>query len=416
MIWRPFTQEKTAPPPVKIKSGAGAYLFSESGEKYVDMISSWFVNVHGHAHPEIAAAVCDQAKTLEHVIFTKFSHDPAEKLVDGLKQILPKMLDRYFFSDNGSTSVEIAAKMAYQYFQNIGEKTRNIFLSLNGGYHGDTFGAMSLSGADSIYHSMFSPLFFKTVTIDVPEYYDGVTGIEQKENEIIEKLDRKLNEIGDRICALVVEPLLQGAFGMRLYRAQFLEKLLNKVREFGILVIFDEVMTGFHRTGKMFALEYIHSVPDFVCLSKGLTGGFLPLALTVTSEKIYDAFLSDYKKKAFLHGHSYTANPIACAAACKSLEILRRPEVINRISEISAFHKNHVFFNVAKRRSIGVVTAFDASSEEEANFITDKAWENGLFLRPLGKTVYLFPPYCVSNEDLKRTYDVINGYLGERAL
>ncbi|MDR0581289.1 MAG: adenosylmethionine--8-amino-7-oxononanoate transaminase [Holosporaceae bacterium] len=416
MIWRPFTQEKIAPPPVKIVRGEGAYLISENGNKYLDMISSWFVNAHGHSHPEIAEAIAQQAKTLEHVIFTKFSHEPAEKLVNGLKQLLPQTLNKYFFSDNGSTSMEIAAKMAYQYFQNIGVKNRNIFLALDGGYHGDTFGAMSLSGVDSIYRSTFSQLFFKTVTIDVPEYYDGVKDIEQKENEIIDKLDRTLSDIGDKICALVIEPLLQEAFGMRLHRAQFLERLVNKVNEYSILVIFDEVMTGFYRTGKMFAMNHTSVTPDFICLSKALTGGFLPLALTITSEKVYDTFLSDDKKKAFLHGHSYTANPIACAAACKALEILTRPEVINRIAEISLFHKNHTFEKVSKRRSIGIITAFDASSEEEADFITDKAWESGIFLRPLGKTIYLFPPYCVSNENLEKTYDVINQCLSEYAV
>jgi adenosylmethionine-8-amino-7-oxononanoate aminotransferase len=411
VIWRPFTQEKIAPPPVKIIRGDGAYLISKNGDRYLDMISSWFVNAHGHSHLEIAEAIYEQAKTLEHVIFTKFSHDPAEKLVNGLKLLLPPTLNKYFFSDNGSTSVEIAAKMAYQYFKNIGEKNRNIFLSLDGGYHGDTFGAMSLSGVDSIYHSTFSQLFFKTVTIDVPEYYDGVEDIEQKETEIIERLDRTLTDLGDKICALVVEPLLQGAFGMRLYRTQFLERLVNKVREYGTLIIFDEVMTGFYRTGKMFAMNHTNVLPDFICLSKALSGGFLPLALTITSEKVYDAFLSDDKSKAFLHGHSYTANPIACAAACKSLEIFGKKETVAKIEEIVKFHKSHDIPKALKRRSIGIITAFDVSSEEEANFITDRAWENGIFIRPLGKTLYLFPPYCVRNDDLVRTYDVINKYL-----
>ncbi|MDR2794715.1 MAG: adenosylmethionine--8-amino-7-oxononanoate transaminase [Holosporaceae bacterium] len=411
MIWRPFTQEKTAPPPTKIIKGEGTYLLAENGEKYLDMISSWFVNVHGHANQEIAEAIGRQAKTLEHVIFTKFSHDPAEKLINELEQVVPQKLNRYFFSDNGSTAVEVALKIAYQYFKNIGETDRSIFLSLEGGYHGDTFGAMSAAGVNSKYHATFSELFFKTIMIDVPEYYDGAASMEEKENEIIGRLEKILQEIGNKICVLILEPLLQGSFGMRLYISKFLEKLVNKVREYGILVIFDEVMTGFYRTGKMFAMDHTNVLPDFICLSKGLTGGFLPLALTVTSEKIYDAFLSEDRKKTFLHGHSYTANPIACAAACKSLEILRRKETIAKIKEITEFHKSHVIFNALKRRSIGIVTAFDVESEEKANFMIDKAWENGIFLRPLGRTVYLFPPYCVSNDDLLRTYEVINRYL-----
>ncbi|MDR2268112.1 MAG: adenosylmethionine--8-amino-7-oxononanoate transaminase [Holosporaceae bacterium] len=411
MIWRPFTQEKTAPPAMKIIRGDGAYLISETGEKYLDMISSWFVNLHGHGNREIAEAIGEQAKILEHVIFTRFSHDPAEKLVENLGKILPQKLNRYFFSDNGSTAVEVALKMAYQYFRNIGLENRNIFLSLEGGYYGDTFGAMSVAGANSKYHATFSELFFKTIMIDVPEYYEGAESPEEKENEIIQKLEKNLEEIGDRVCALILEPLLQGSFGMRLYRSEFLEKLVKKVREYGILVIFDEVMTGFYRTGTIFALNQTRALPDLVCLSKGLTGGSLPLALTIATEKIYEAFLSDDKSKTFLHGHSYTANPIACAAACKSLEILLRQETLAKIKEIAEFHRGHAVSRAFKRRNIGVVAAFDAESEVRANLVIDKAWENGIFLRPLGKTIYLFPPYCVGSDDLSRTYDLINKYL-----
>ncbi|MDR2458834.1 MAG: adenosylmethionine--8-amino-7-oxononanoate transaminase [Holosporales bacterium] len=408
MIWRPFTQEKTAPPALKIIKGEGTHLIAESGEKYLDMISSWFVTIHGHANPEIAEAISHQAKTLEHVIFTRFSHDPSERLVEALKAVVPGKLSRYFFSDNGSTAVEVAIKMAYQYFKNVGVKDRRFFLSLDGGYYGDTFGAMSAAGINSKYHATFSELFFETVMIKVPEYYDDAGSLEMQEDEIISTLERTLQEIGDRVCALILEPLLQGSFGMRLYRPEFLERLVDRVREYGILVIFDEVMTGFYRTGKMFAMNYTNVLPDFICLSKGLTGGFLPLALTITCDKIYDAFLSDDKAKAFLHGHSYTANPIACAAACKSLEILRRQETVSKIGEISEFHRNHSIPNAIKRRSIGTVTAFDVESEDKANLVVSKAWDNGIFLRPLGKTIYLFPPYCVSNYDLSRTYDTLN--------
>ncbi|MDR2738128.1 MAG: adenosylmethionine--8-amino-7-oxononanoate transaminase [Puniceicoccales bacterium] len=411
MIWRPFTQEKTTPPPVKIVRGEGAYLISESGSKYLDMVSSWFVNVHGHANREIAEAIGHQAKTLEHVIFTKFSHEPAELLVDGLKRILPEKLNRFFFSDNGSTAVEVALKMAYQYFKNIGKTGRSIFLSMEGGYYGDTFGAMSVSGANSKYHATFSQLFFKTIMVDVPECYDGAESTIEREKEIILELENVLRDVGNGICAIILEPLLQGSFGMRLYRSEFLEKLVNKVREYGILVIFDEVMTGFQRTGKMFAMDHSTVIPDFICLSKGLTGGFLPLALTVTAEKVYDAFLSDDKRKTFLHGHSYTANPISCAAACKSLEILVRKETATEIEKITKFHKTHRIPRAIKRRGIGTVTAFDTESEDRANFVVNKAWENGIFLRPLGKTIYLFPPYCVGVDDLLKTYDVINAYL-----
>ncbi|MDR2107281.1 MAG: adenosylmethionine--8-amino-7-oxononanoate transaminase [Holosporaceae bacterium] len=413
MIWRPFTQEKTAPPPIKITRGEGAFLFSEDGKKYLDAISSWFVNLHGHANPEIAEVIGNQAKTLEHVIFTRFTHEPARKLEKILQTIMPPSLNRYFFSDNGSTAVEVALKMAFQYFKNIGEKGRNIFLSPEGGYYGDTFGSMSVAGADSKYHGLFSELFFKTLTFEVPEYYENVGGIEEREEEILFELEKKLEISGDRICALIIEPLLQASFGMRVYRPEFLEKLVNKVRRYGIAVIFDEVLTGFGRTGKMFAANHTNVLPDFICLSKGLTGGFLPLALTVATEKIYNAFLSEDGAKTFLHGHSYTANPISCAAACKSLEILLRPETLCRIEEITEFHRRRSIPSASKRRSLGVMTAFDADSEDKAAHIVDEALKKGIFLRPLGKTLYLFPPYCIRDEDLERTYDVINESLQE---
>jgi adenosylmethionine-8-amino-7-oxononanoate aminotransferase len=411
MIWRPFTQEKITPPAIKIIRGQGTHLIAENGNRYLDMISSWFVNLHGHANEEIADAIGQQARTLEHVIFTKFSHDPAEKLVENLRKVIDGKLRRYFFSDNGSTAVEVALKMAYQYFKNTAVENRNIFLSLEGGYYGDTFGTMSIAGKNSKYHSVFSELFFQTIMVDVPEYYEGAESVEERENEILCNLTGTLEKIGNRVCAIILEPLLQGSFGMRLYRAEFLERLTHKVREYGILLIFDEVLTGFYRTGTMFAMEQANVVPDFICLSKGLTGGFLPLALTVTSDEIYDAFLSDDRGKAFLHGHSYTANPIACAAACKSLEILQRKETLAKIDAIAKFHRTHDIPNVMKRRIIGTVTAFDATSEEKANFVIQRAWENGIFLRPLGATIYLFPPYCVANDELSRTYEIISRYM-----
>ncbi|MDR0406468.1 MAG: adenosylmethionine--8-amino-7-oxononanoate transaminase [Holosporales bacterium] len=411
MIWRPFTQEKTTHPAIKVKKGEGAYLWAEDGEKYLDMISSWWVTIHGHAQQEIAHAIYHQACTLEHVIFAEFSHDPAETLVKNLKKNLPAHLCKFFFSDDGSTAVEVALKMAYQYFQNQGMKERKLFLSLEGGYHGDTFGAMSAAGKNSQYHATFSELFFNTASVEAPEFYTGVQAIEEKENRIIQELHEKLSEIGHTISALIVEPLIQGAAGMRLYRLEFLEALVKTVRQYGILVIFDEVMTGFYRTGKMFALDYTQIIPDFLCLSKGLTGGFLPLALTVTTKKVYEAFLSKDPQKAFLHGHSYTANPIACVAACKSLEILLRQETQQRIAEIAQFHKNSFVKNVHKRRTLGTISAFDVSSYEEAHSLANAALQNGILLRPLGNTLYLLPPYCVTDEELAKVYDVINKYL-----
>jgi adenosylmethionine-8-amino-7-oxononanoate aminotransferase len=411
VIWRPFTQEKTATPATKIVRGEGVYLFSETGEKYMDMISSWWVNIHGHGNEEIAEAIYSQAKTLEHVIFTKFSHDPAEMLVENLKKLLPPNLSKFFFSDNGSTSVEVALKMAYQYFRNVGVEKRDLFLCLEGGYHGDTFGAMSVAGKSSQYHRTFSELFFNSCPIDVPEYYEGVEGMEEREAKVIEEWEQKLLAIGDRVCAIIVEPLLQGAAGMKLYRPEFLEKLVHAVRSHGILVIFDEVMTGFYRTGKMFAMDHTNVTPDFICLSKGITGGFLPLGMTVTTEKVYDAFLWDDPHKAFIHGHSYTANPISCAAANKSLEILLRRETVENIGMISKFHRKAIFKNVHRRRILGTVSAFDIDSSAQRNHLIESAFQKGVFLRPLGNTIYFLPPYCITEEELDKVHTIINEFL-----
>jgi adenosylmethionine-8-amino-7-oxononanoate aminotransferase len=411
VIWRPFTQEKTAAPAIKIVRGEGVYLFSETGEKYMDMISSWWVNIHGHGNREIAEAIYSQAKTLEHVIFTKFSHDPAETLVENLKKLFPPSLSKFFFSDNGSTSVEVALKMAYQYFRNVGMERRNLFLCLEGGYHGDTFGAMSAAGKSSQYHGTFSELFSNSYPIDVPEYYEGVDGLEERETKVIEEWEQKLSEIGDRVCAIIVEPLLQGAVGMRLYRPEFLEKLVHAVRQHGILVIFDEVMTGFYRTGKMFAMDHTDIIPDFICLSKGITGGFLPLGVSVTTEKVYDAFLSDDPCKTFIHGHSYTANPISCAAANKSLEILLRRETVENIGMISEFHKKATLKNVHRRRILGTMSAFDVDSSTQRDYMVESAFKEGVFLRPLGNTIYFLPPYCITEEELDKAYAIVNKFL-----
>lgn len=412
MIWRPFTQEKIVPPAIKVVKGDGLYLYAENGKKYADMISSWWVNIHGHANKEIAEAISKQAATLEQVIFTAFSHQPAEEIATKLKSVLPFSLSKFFFSDNGSTAVEVALKMAYQFFKNNGEPNRRIYMHLEGSYHGDTYGAMSVSGRKSMYHFNFSDFFFDTISIRVPEFHDETQDIEETENDIIRDVEKTLEQRGHEICALIVEPLLQAARGMVVYRSEFLERLIATVRKFGVLVIFDEVMTGFYRTGRFFAIDYLeHEKPDLLCISKALTGGFLPLSITIATEQIYNAFLSDDFSKAFIHGHSYTGNPIACAAACKSFEILMRKETIKHIREIEKFHKCTKLRNVHNRRNLGVMTAFDMTSVEAANELADKLFEKGIFIRPLGKTVYLLPPYCISIDELEGVYREISDFL-----
>lgn len=411
MIWRPFTQEKIVPPAIKAIKGDGLYIYTENGEKYVDMISSWWVNIHGHANKEIAGAIAEQAKTLEHVIFTAFYHQPANDLVEKLKTVLPADLSNFFFSDNGSTSVEVALKMAHQFFRNQGNGKRKVYLHLDGSYHGDTYGAMSVAGKNSFYHGTFSDFFFDTISVDVPEFYEGVEDIEEKEKTAIRKLEKTLEERGSEICALIVEPLVQGAHGMVMYRPEFLENLVRTVRKFGILVIFDEVFTGFYRTGRFFAMNYITELPDIICISKAITGGFLPMGMTVASDKIYNAFLSDDFGKALVHGHSYTGNPIACAAACKSFEILMRPETLSRISKIENFHKSVKLEKIQKHRVLGTIMAFDLESVEAAQRLSRRLFEKGVLIRPIGTTIYVVPPYCITTEQLENFYEELKAEL-----
>ena len=325
ILWHPFTQQKTAQNNIAITYAKGSYLYGEKGEPYLDLISSWWVNLHGHAHPEIAQKIYEQALRMEHVLFAGFTHESAIHLCEELKEILPPDLKRFFFSDNGSTAVEVALKMAYQYWYNKGKKEKKLFLSFDGGYHGDTFGAMSV-GCQSGFHNTFSDLFFKVLSLPYSATWDGDSEVENKEHYVLTVLDTYMKDHENEIAAFILEPLIQGASGMRICRPEFLKKVIERVQQAGILIIFDEVMTGFGRTGSYFALSQIGVTPDFLCLSKGITGGFLPLALTVTRDKIYDAFLSNEWKYAFAHGHSYTANPLACAAAVASLSILKRED------------------------------------------------------------------------------------------
>jgi adenosylmethionine---8-amino-7-oxononanoate aminotransferase len=418
IIWHPYTQEKTENLPIAIKKGAGSYLYDEDGRAYLDLISSWWVNIHGHAHPEIAKTIYEQACSLDHVLFAGCTHEPAVQLCENLAELLPLNLSRFFFSDNGSTCVEIALKMAYQYWRNQGQNERSLFLTFDGGYHGDTVGAMSV-GANSGFHDVFRPLFFKILSIPYPETYIGDNEVEQKERKSLEILEKYLNEFGKKIAALIVEPLIQGARGMRMCRAEFLRAFVEKVRAHGILVVFDEVMTGFGRTGSNFAFEQAGVIPDFLCLSKGLTGGFLPLALTVTTETIYKGFSSDRWETAFAHGHSYTANPIACAAANASVSILKRTSTQCAIGVIHNAQKAGVASlcklgaNIAHPRVLGTIAAFDV---QEASFSSKsfryRLLQEGLLLRPLGRTVYVLPPYSTTAEELHTAYEKIGSILG----
>lgn len=420
-IWYPFTIQKGAIDPLKVKSGKGLWLQLEDGRAIADCISSWWVNIHGHAHPEIAEAIYEQARELEHVIFANFTHDPAEKVAEELAKLLPGSLNRIFFSDNGSTAVEVALKIAVQYWKNLG-KNRSRFLAFNGAYHGDTFGAMS-AGSRSVFSRVFEEMFFDVDFVDYPETWKGDSSIVEKEDQIIGEIEQMLMENEDSYAGIIIEPLVQGAGGMRMCREEFLQKLHWVNRQFDTLLIFDEVMTGFGRTGELFASIRSQVEPDIICMAKGLTGGFLPLSVTSCSDSIYQSFYSDDPMKTFWHGHSYTANPLGCAAASASLGLLQKNKESFNTMELIHHQKMARFSqssHIEKIRVTGTIAAFDLVTAEKSGYlnpvasvIKKKCTDKNLLLRPLGNTVYLMPPYCISNDELDWVYDQLEDLILE---
>ncbi len=415
-IWQPFTILKGSPDPVKVKKGEGAYLHLEDGRKVLDCISSWWVNLHGHAHPEIAKAIYEQAKTLEHVIFAGFTHDPAEQLAEKITSKLPKKLNRVFYSDNGSTTVEVAMKVSYQYWQNIGEK-RTTFICFDGAYHGDTLGAMSVGERGNFFADTFNDLLFDVEVIPFPETWIGDTERADKEDAVIEQLENLLDENPGKYAGIIIEPLIQGAGGMRMCSEEFLQKVHWVNRQFDVLLIFDEVMTGFGRTGDYFACLKAQVEPDIICLSKGITGGFTPLGATVCSDDIYNTFNTDDPVKTFWHAHSYTGNPIGCAAGVASWDLLLENE--SRFRSMEQFHLKNIerlagHPALKNFRLKGTIAAVDIINEEEEGYLNSIAREIkrysldlGYLFRPLGNVFYLMPPYCVSEEEIDGMYEAL---------
>lgn len=421
-VWHPFTQVKTSPMPVPIREGRGATLIDADGREILDLISSWWVNLHGHGHPAIAQAIGAQAARLEHVIFAGFTHEPAVSLCQRLTEILPQELTRFFFSDNGSTAVEVALKMALQACRNRSDQRRTRFIAFDGGYHGDTVGAMS-AGVSSHFFEAWREMLFPVDVLPVATTWLEDETVEQKETTALAALDEHLARHGEETVAAIIEPLVQGASGMRMHRPIFLRGVVERLRRYGVLVIFDEVMTGFGRLGNHFAATETGLTPDFMCLSKGLTGGFLPMSLTVTREAIHDVFLDDTIDKAFLHGHSFTANPLGCAAALASLELLLDPACTLARRRIEARHREDLGQRlrgnpmVKHFRVQGTIAAFEvdalaggygsgASASLKQSFLA-----RGLLIRPLGDTLYLLPPYCITDAQLDRAYDGIQSAL-----
>jgi adenosylmethionine-8-amino-7-oxononanoate aminotransferase len=418
-IWHPFTQEALDPEPILIERAAGAYLYTADGRKLLDGISSWWVNLHGHAHPRIAAAIAEQARKLEHVIFAGFTHEPARELAEGLRRVLPAGLEHIFFSDDGSTAVEVALKMALQYWHNIGRPEKKRLVALEHAYHGDTAGAMSV-GADSAFVAPFQAMRFPVWRVPSAYCFRCPVGKRREtcDIECLGALGRLLEEHHGEIAALIVEPLLQGAGGMIVHPIEFLQRVGALCSEFGVLLIADEVLTGFGRCGRMFASERAGIVPDIMCLSKGLTGGFLPMGATVCTGAIHETFYSVDRSRTFFHGHSYTANPLGCAAGVASLKIFESEPVFERIAAIEKIHaeRSAAFRGhpaVGDVRMLGTVMAMELAAEDPGYFsrmrpaLYDFFLERGVLLRPLGNVVYVLPPYVITDEELHRVYDVL---------
>lgn len=402
-VWHPFTQAQTVAPAIPIVKGCGAYLYADDGTAYLDAISSWWTNLHGHAHPAIADQIARQAAMLEHVIFAGFTHPQAIVLAERLVALLPNGYSRVFYSDNGSTAVEVALKMALQ-ATGGGKK----LLAFQDAYHGDTFGAMSAAGKNA-FNRPFWPYLFSVESIPAPT--------PGKEEKALGALTSALqsNEVG----AFIFEPLIQGAGGMRVHCSQTLSDMIRLCQNHGVLTIADEVMTGFGRTGPLFACSELEITPDLVCLSKGITGGFLPLGVTVTKESIYRAFLSPNAANAFLHGHSYTANPLACAAANANLDLLARPECTEARRMIEAEHKRFRASwcghpKLVRCDVLGTILAIEYRTDQEGSYhhpikqrLMDLFLKQGVLIRPLGNVLYLLPPYCIRQEELQHIYSII---------
>ncbi|MEZ5045106.1 MAG: adenosylmethionine--8-amino-7-oxononanoate transaminase [Saprospiraceae bacterium] len=410
-VWHPYTQMLSAPPPLPIVRGTGALLVDDQGNTYIDAVSSWWVNIHGHSHPYIAKKIAQQATTLEHVIFAGFTHPPAVALAERLIDHLPDPLSKVFYSDNGSTAVEIAIKMAIQYYHNRDQPKKKL-IALDQAFHGETFGAMSASGDLSL-NNAFKNQLFEVARIPAP-----LKGKEAESEKVLEQL---LQE-GDAY-AFIFEPLIMGAGGMLMYEPAILDKLIRLCQKHGVLTIADEVMTGFGRTGQLFAIQHLATCPDLICLAKGLTGGVLPLAVTCCTDKIYEAFLSEDKGKTFFHGHSFTANPLGCAAALASLDLLEGAECQENISRVvrrqRAFREKMEGHAAVKDiRQTGTILALEFNSPEKTSYfnqLRDQLYQffldRRILLRPLGNVIYFMPPYCISDKEMTEVYQAIEDAL-----
>ncbi len=426
-IWYPFCILPQKLNNISTKQAKGVYVIDENNKKYLDVTSSWWVILHGHSHPFIVEAIKKQADVLCQVGFADCTHNPGIILSNKIIEIINtenagEKFTKVFFADNGATSVEIALKIAYQYHVNQNNK-RKKFVSFEGSYHGETFGAMSI-GKSSGFFDLFSDLLIPVDFLPSPFTWKEDIEIENKENIALLEIEKYFLQNHRNIIAFMFEPLVQGAGGMKMIRPEFINKVMQIAKKYNVITIFDEVMTGFGRTGKMFAMHHLDYAPDIVCLSKGMSGGTLPIGATVVNDKIYQAFLGEKPDKILMHGHSYMANPICCAASIASIELFNIENTIANIQEIEKTHNKGLkilaekFDFVHKIRCLGDIAAFDINlkmgySNELNSKIRLLAREKGLILRPFENTIYLIPPYCITNAELEWCYNVIAEILGK---
>ena len=437
-IWHPCSQMKDYEtlPPIVIERGEGINLYDVNGKCYKDVISSWWCNLLGHCNPRINEAIKKQVDTLEHVIFANFTHKTAITLCQELMKVLPIGLCKFNFADNGSSAIEMSLKMSFQYHYQTGNPQKKRFMALSDAYHGETLGALAVGGVD-LYSELYKPLLLDVIRIDGPDCYrcpyekqcQGHYNSNSEELplcncECFKKTEEAFEKYADETAAIIVEPLLQGSAGMKIYPPLYLKKLRELCDKYNVHLIADEIATGYGRTGKMFAFDHANISPDIMCLSKGLTGGYMPMAIAITTQKIYDAFYDDYLKgKAFMHSHTYSGNPLACSAAIEVLRILNDENVIEKANKKSIYFNNIIkekflpLENVGEVRSIGLINAIELvknkDSKEPFDYkrrtgyqIYKKALKKGVILRPLGDVIYFNPPLIIEKPDMDYVTDV----------
>ena len=433
-IWHPCSQMKDYEtlPPIVIDHGKGVYLYDKNGKRYLDVVSSWWCNLLGHCNEKISARMKQQLDKLEHVIFANFTHEPAIQLCERLVQILPKGLCKFNFSDNGSAAIECALKMAFQYQYQTGHPEKKRFMALSEGYHGETIGALSVGGLD-LYAEIYKTMLMDIVRVEAPDCYRCPYGEcrDTCQCECFQQVEEALSKYGQEIAAFIMEPLVQGSAGMRIYPPLYLKKLREACDRYGVLLIADEIATGFGRTGKLFACDHAGITPDILCMSKGLTGGYLPMAITVTTQEIYDAFYDDYNKgKAFMHSHTYSGNPLACSAALAVQDILEEEQILEHAAQRADYLHEQLMNalgdhpNVGEIRHIGLINGIELvadrktktpfPSEDRVGYqIYKRALQEGVIFRPLGDVIYFNPPLIIKEEEIDEAVAVCKKVITE---